>query len=297
MEKRRVMVLDAFTDTPFNGNPCGIIPDANGLSSEMMQKIAKEINLSETSFVMKSEVADFRVHYFTPRYELGFAGHPTIATAFMLAQEGYIDLSQPTHTINLEFNIGVLPVEILAENGKPLQAVMTQSAPSFGDAVSREDLADSFKRFTASDFVDESQPQVTGTGSNFLIAGIKDIKKLETIEMNRENLCQIVDKVGVAAAYIFALDDKTGITQGRLMDPRGTFEDPFTGAAVGATGAYIIQNGLSQRSEFSVEQGKFVGRPGYGKLLVQHNGIEITSVKLGGTAVTVTDGMISIPES
>ena len=111
MKTYRVVYVDAFTSLPFCGNPCAILPEATGLTDEEMQAIARETNLSETSFVLPSERADFRVRYFTPRSELPFAGHPTIATGFMLAQEGFVPLKEPETRIHLEFKIGVLPVE------------------------------------------------------------------------------------------------------------------------------------------------------------------------------------------
>ena len=292
MSKRRVLILDAFTDTPFFGNPCGVVPDAEGLTDDEMQKIARELNLPETSFVLGSDKADFRVRYFTPRYELGFAGHPTIATSYMLALEGMTSLAKPVNTIQLEFKIGVLPVDLLADNGKPVAAVMTQSSPEYGDTVEPEELAECFKGLTAADFADGVKPQVVGTGSKFLIASLKDLEKLAVLEMNREKLCEVVDRVGVNAAYVFTnygYDPKTGM-HGRLRDPRGTFEDPFTGAAVGAAGAYMVRYGLTDREEIAVEQGNFVGRPGHGTLYIHQEQGTITSVKLGGCAVKVSDG-------
>ena len=292
MSKRRVLILDAFTDQPFYGNPCGVVPDASGLTDDEMQKIARELNLPETSFVSASDKADFRVRYFTPRYELGFAGHPTIATSYMLALEGMTPLDKPVNTITLEFNIGVLPVDLLADNGKPVSAVMTQSAPVFCDEVTADELAACFKGFSREDFADGINPRVVGTGSKFLIASIKSLDKLAAIEMNREKLCETVDRVGVNAAYIFTpygYDAATGM-HGRLQDPRGTFEDPFTGAAVGAAGAYMVQYGLTDKEEISVEQGNFVNRPGHGTLYIRKEQGKITSVKLGGRAVKVSDG-------
>ena len=292
MNKRRVLVLDAFTDKPFFGNPCGVVPDANGLTDEEMQKIAREMNLPETSFVSKSDKADFRVRYFTPRYELGFAGHPTIATSYMLALEGMTSLDKPVNTITLEFNIGVLPVDLLADQGKPLSAVMTQSDPDFGDKVEKKELAACFKGFSAEDFLDDVTPQVVGTGTRFLIVGIKSLDKLAAIEMNRELLAKVVDRVGVNAAYVFTpygFAPETGM-HGRLCDPTGTFEDPFTGSAVGAAGAYMVTYGLTDKEEIHVEQGNFVNRPGLGTLYIAKEGGTITSVKLGGCAVKVSDG-------
>ena len=294
MSKRRVLILDAFTDRPFFGNPCGVVPDAAGLTDEEMQKIARELNLPETSFVSPSDKADFRVRYFTPRYEIGFAGHPTIATSYMLALEGMTGLEKPVNTITLEFNIGVLPVDLMADNGKPVSAVMTQGQPDFGDVVEAEELAECFKGFTAEDFCDGVKPQVTGTGTRFLIAGIKSLDKLASIEMDREKLAKVVDRVGVNAAYVFTpygFAPETGI-HGRLCDPRGTFEDPFTGSAVGAVGAYMATYGLTDKEEIIVEQGDFVNRPGRGTLYIGRNEGKITSVKLGGRAVKVSDGFM-----
>ncbi len=296
MNKRRVLVLDAFTDQPFFGNPCGVVPDAAGLTDDEMLKIARELNLPETSFVSKSDKADFRVRYFTPRYELGFAGHPTIATSFMLALEGMTPLDKPVNTITLEFNIGVLPVDLLAENGKPLSAVMTQSEPTFCDEVECSELAECFKNFTAEDFYDGVKPQVVGTGTKFLIASIKSLDKLAGIEMNRDRLAAVVDRVGVNACYVFTpfgFDPATGM-HGRLCDPRGTFEDPFTGSAVGAAGAYMTRYGMTDKEEIAVEQGNFVNRPGHGTLYIRKEQGKITSVKLGGCAVKVSDGFMML---
>jgi len=112
MKEYAVVYIDAFTNTPFAGNPCAVLPMAEGLSDEQMQAIARETNLNETSYVLSSDKANFRVRYFTPRNEIPFAGHPTIATAFLLTRDGYISLQEPVTRITLEFKIGVLPMDI-----------------------------------------------------------------------------------------------------------------------------------------------------------------------------------------
>ena len=136
MKQYRIIYLYAFTAEPFSGNPCAVLPQADGLTDRQMQQIAMETNLSETAFVFRSDKAAVKVRYFMPRKEIPFAGHPTIATAMMLAQEGFIPGGRSTVVIDFEFNIGILPVEIqLDAAGKPLNAVMTQQKPSFGSAV------------------------------------------------------------------------------------------------------------------------------------------------------------------
>ena len=294
MKSKRVMVIDAFCDKPFQGNPCAVLPDARELSDEEMLLIAKEMNLSETSFVLPSEKASFRVRYFTPRGELPFAGHPTIATSLMLAQENMIQITGNTTAISLEFNIGVLPVEISSQNGKPNQAVMQLTAPVFGKTVSREKIAQCFKDIDPDDIRPDCPCQVVGTGTNFLIIPLMTSSKLSNITMNRDNLMAIVDEVGVSAAYVFTKGGFSRETElsGRLCDPRNAFEDPYTGSAVGAVGAYVIHYGLLTGDQIQVEQGHFIGRPGVGRLFIEHDGKEIQSIKLGGSGVKVTDGFI-----
>ena len=166
MKTYRIAYVDAFTREPLKGNPCAVLPEASGLSDEEMQAIARETNLSETSFVLSSTQADFRVRYFTPREEIPFAGHPTIATAYLLAQEGLIPLREPSRTIQLEFKVGVLPVELFVQGERVQRIVMTQKKPTFGPTFSREEVCRCFN-LTPSDLRAECLPQVVSTGLPF----------------------------------------------------------------------------------------------------------------------------------
>ena len=296
MSARRIVVIDAFSTNPFEGNPCAVIPDADGLSDQQMQSIAKEVNLSETSFVLSSNKADFRVRYFTPRGELGFAGHPTIATAFMLGLEGKVPLDQPITTIQLEFNIGVLPVDIHAVNGKIDHVVMTQSKPVFGEKETADIMISCFKNLSTDDLIPDCPPQIVGTGTNFMMLPIKDLKKIANLEMNRDKLAAVLKKFGVSAVYAFTTHGFSEETRlhGRLCDPLNLSEDPFTGSAAGAAGSYMAHYGLAEKGEIPVEQGHFIGRPGFGKLEIIREDNQIKSVKLGGAAVKVIDGIIEV---
>ena len=296
MIKKRIMILDAFSEVPFQGNPCAILPDADGLTSNQMQLIAKEMNLSETSFVLSSNKADFKVRYFTPRGELGFAGHPTIATTFMLAQEGMVLLDNPVKTIQLEFNIGILPVEIYSTDNKVDQVIMTQSQPFFGEKATTDLMISCFENLSEEDFIPDCPPQIVGTGTNFLLVPLLDLKKIAELKMNRNALLEVLKRFNVSAVYAFTtygFSDKTGL-HGRLFDPLNASEDPFTGSAVGASGAYMAKYRLLKTNEIIVEQGHFIGRPGFGKLIISHENNQIKSVKLGGFAVKVVDGLISV---
>jgi trans-2,3-dihydro-3-hydroxyanthranilate isomerase len=125
----RFIQVDVFTNRPFGGNPLAVFPEAEGLSDEEMQMIAREMNLSETTFVLPPDdpKADVRVRIFTPGMELPFAGHPTIGTHVVLAQEGRYELQEPTTRIYQQIELGTLPVDLIVEDGKVERAIMTQA--------------------------------------------------------------------------------------------------------------------------------------------------------------------------
>jgi trans-2,3-dihydro-3-hydroxyanthranilate isomerase len=293
MKQTRVITLDAFTTKPFAGNPCAVVPDASGLTEEQMQIIARETNLPETAFVLPSEKANFRVRYFTPRYEINFAGHPTIATSFMLGLEKMVPLKEPVTTITLEFNIGVLPVDIHMENGQVTRAVMTQQLPTFGKQFSAEEVAPCFNLAVA-DLRDDCLPQVVGTGVEFLMVPAKNLDVLGKVKMDRDRLAALLQNVNLNAAFMFSIGgfSHDADTHARLFDPKGTFEDPYTGSAAGAMGSYIVRYGLKKGPILHAEQGNFVGRPGLGILEIKSEGDKILGVRLGGAAVKVMDGWV-----
>ena len=293
MKTYRIAYVDAFTREPLKGNPCAILPDASGLTAEEMQAIARETNLSETSFVFPSTQADFRVRYFTPREEIPFAGHPTIATTYLLAQEGLIPLREPSTIIQLEFKVGVLPVELFVQEGWVQRIVMTQKKPSFGPTFSREEVCPCFN-LTPSDLRAECLPQVVSTGLPFLIVPVKDLSILEKVQINRDALSRLCQKADVSDAFMFCLGgfEPESDTHARLLDPFGASEDPFTGSASGAMGAYVFRYGLKNKKILQAEQGHFVKRPGYATIEVVGSPNDIETVKVGGEAVKVMEGVI-----
>jgi len=296
MKDYRVVYVDAFSQVPYAGNPCAVLPDARGLSDGQMQAIARETNLSETSFVFPSTQADYRVRYFTPRGELPFAGHPTIATAFLLAQEGRVALQGAVTTIRLEFNIGVLPVEIHSQAGRPTRVVMTQQAPSFGPVFTAAETAPCFSLETA-DLRSDCPPQVVSTGVPFLIVPARDLAVLQRVRLQREALAALCTRAGVAAAFMFCLGgfDPRADTHARLLDPAASHEDPYTGSAAGCMGAYIVHYGLRPGPILVAEQGHIIGRPGQGQLEVLGSPGHVQAVRLGGAAITVLDGTLYVP--
>lgn len=294
MKQYRIIYLDAFTSEPFCGNPCAVLPEADGLSDHQMQKIAKETNLSETAFVFRSEKAGVKVRYFTPRMEIAFAGHPTIATAMMLAQEEMLPSGQSPIVIDFEYAIGVLPVEIhLDSAGKPFKAIMTQQKPLFGSVVDGVDLMECFG-LDKSDVIDGMPLQVVSTGASFLMAPVNTMAILKSVQVNQPLFQALLKRLEASAVYMFCLEgfEPDSDAHGRLLTSVAGSEDPFTGSAVGCMGAYIAHHGLRTGPVLKVEQGHLLGRPGTGTVEIIGSTDKIESVKVGGCAVRTMDGFM-----
>jgi trans-2,3-dihydro-3-hydroxyanthranilate isomerase len=300
----RIVTIDAFTSTPFTGNPCAVLPEAEGLSERQMQLIARETNQPETSFVLPSAKGDFKVCYFTPRSRIPFAGHPTIATAFLLALEGRIrpdhhaDADGPTGIarVSFEFDVGVLPVEVRFDPaGRPVRAIMSQRRPVFGMKLGAQEVAGCFG-LVAGDLLTDVPSQVVDTGVPFLIVPARGLEVLRKVEMDRPRLRGLLRKAEAAAAFMFCLEgfEPDADTHARLLDPDGTMEDPFTGSASGCMGAFIVHHGLKPGPSFRLEQGHLVGRPGQGLLEVIGDRQAISGIKLSGSAVKTMEGTIFI---
>ena len=287
----RIVYIDAFTSKPFHGNPCAVVPRADGLSEQQMQLIARETNQPETAFVMNSNTADFRVCYFTPQHRVPFAGHPTIATGYLLADDGRIKPGDPA-VVRFEFDIGPLPVEVrFSGSGKPERVVMTQPEPVYGQEVDIEEAGTCFD-LEPKALMQGLPAQVISTGVPFLIVPVRDLGVLKRVEMNRPRLRELLKSCGAAAAFLFCLEgfDEEADTHARFFNPDGTMEDPFTGSATGGMGAYLWHYGLIDRPTFIAEQGHWLKRPGQAFVEVIGPADDIETVKVGGSAVTVLRG-------
>ena len=291
----RIVYVDAFTDRQFHGNPCAVVPQADGLSGQQMQLIAREANQPETAFVMTSDTADFRVCYFTPQHRIPFAGHPTIATGYLLADDGRIEPGDPA-VVRFEFDIGPLPVEVcFSGSGKPERVVMSQPEPVFGQEVDIEEAGTCFD-LEPQALMQGLPAQVISTGVPFLILPVRDLGVLKRVEMNRPRLRELLKSCGAAAAFLFCLEGfaEEADTHARFFNPDGTMEDPFTGSASGCMGAYVIGRGLKPGPVLKIEQGHIMGRPGEGVLETISEHGKITGIRLGGSAVKTLDGTITI---
>lgn len=332
MKQYRFYYIDAFTDIPFYGNPCAVFPDADGLDDATMQLIARETNLNETAFVFPGaqqhndddmrDRADFAVRYFTPTAEIPFAGHPTIATAFLLAildrispestkgtskqmevntEPGDsrsdtlrgVDNTQNVVRVRFGFKVGVLPVEVHFLDGKPTQVGMAQKPPVFGQSIESTEIAPLIG--AGSDTLLEGVPaQVVDTGVPFLMVAAKHCKHVIAAEMDRAALRRLLEEIGADGLFLFSPEGYTeqGHTYARLLNPNGTSEDPFTGSASGCMGCYLYSRGVITDPTITLEQGHHLGRPGTGTLVLSGTPEHITQVQLYGSAATTFTGSL-----
>jgi trans-2,3-dihydro-3-hydroxyanthranilate isomerase len=281
----RTLLVDAFTDDPLAGNAAGVVPDADGLSAAQMQAVARELAVSETAFLLPSERADRRVRYFTPTTEVDLCGHATIASHAFLRDEGEID--EGTHT--LETNVGVLEITVADET-----VWMTQDSPEIRTVdVDTERVAAALDLDSAA-ISDVGLPLAwSSTGLPFLVVPVAFLSSLGDCEPDMaavEDLCEAVDAVGV---YAFTFDTLSAdaTAHGRMFAPlAGVSEDPVTGTASGAVGAYFREFDAVEVDEMVFEQGHFLDRPGRVRVQVDEE------VRVGGRAAVSLDGSLSVPD-
>jgi len=310
MPSYHFLQFDVFTDRAFCGNPLAVFPEAEGLSDDQMMKIAREMNLSETVFVLKpeSEKVLRRLRIFTPVREIPFAGHPIVGTWTALAQEGVVPLpdgGNGRQRILHEVGIGVLPVDIDFKDGHAIQVVMTQGAfeilHEIDDAQEQAEVARSLG--LAREDLDENLPiQVITTGLSCMAVPIRSLADLRDIRVNTSLLAEIYTRYGGTGCHAFSretLEVGESRAHARFFAPADNIpEDPATGSACGALGAYLVHHdALSLEPEdgryrFVIEQGDFIHRPSRINLDVKGQAGRVEEVKVGGRAVLVARGEV-----
>ncbi len=283
--------VDAFTRRPLGGNPCAVVFDADSLNTQQMQAIAQEQNLSETAFVLCSNVADIRARYFTPRSEIPLAGHPTIATIFALVESGRISVFGRRRALSLELAAGVISVEVVSEGGKPVRVVMTQLRPQFLAKLSAAEVCPVFGLDPVMLHPDVPV-EVVSTGTAQLMICVRSVDALRTLDVRYRDLATLGERAGFFSAHLFYINVDGSRTFARHFAPE--FEDPFTGSATGGMGAFLWHHGLTAHSRFLAEQGTWMGRKGVASVEVLGPPDDISGVKVGGNAVTVIRGTLTI---
>jgi trans-2,3-dihydro-3-hydroxyanthranilate isomerase len=292
--EHRFHTLDVFTTNRFEGNPLAVITDGDGLSTEAMQAIAREMNLSETVFVQKptDDRALARLRIFTTREELKLAGHPVVGTWFLLAELGVVPAQEGGVHIMQQTGAGILPVEIRFKDGRPQRVTMTQMPASFRSIKLNKKHLASALGVSVSDFHPELQPQYVSTGISNLMVPFRNRAALGRIQLNISDLRRLQARNGTMA-YCFALNGSNkAFTRG--MVPWEIYEDPGTGSAAGSLGAYLVQNGkLAVAQTFHIQQGVEMGRLCQIEVEVSQSGKKLVP-RVSGAAVRVFEGTIRI---
>ena len=290
MDTRRALLVDAFTADPLAGNAAGVVPDAEDLSADRMGAVAAELSVSETAFVLPADDADRRLRYFSPTQEVDLCGHATIAAHAHLHQEGAIDPGE--HTV--ETNVGVLDVEV----GDDGIVWMTQNRPEVRRVdVGYDRLGDALGIDPAAlrDVGADLPTAVASTGLPFLVVPVNFLEHLSSAAPDYPALEALAEEYDAAGVYAFTFDALEGDStlHARAFAPGlGIREDPVTGTAAGACGAYLREVSAFDGElpeEMVFEQGHFVDRPG--RIRVQVG----AEVRVAGRAVTSLDGRLTVP--
>jgi trans-2,3-dihydro-3-hydroxyanthranilate isomerase len=287
--------VDAFTTRPLCGNPCAIVFDCGDLSDEVMLAIAKEMNLSETSFVWRMDDGRFRARYFTPAEEIPLAGHPTIATIYALIDSGRLKLDGDYLKLPLVLRDGPVEVEVFANDHKVERIVMSQRKPQFLATYRPAEVLPAFG-LNESDLFPNSVIQTVSTGTPQMMVLLKDLQCLRKASLDLEKYAALKNAGDFFSPHLFCLQGvENGATFARDFGlPPDTLEDPFTGSATGGMAAYLWHYGLIESPTFIAEQGHWMSRPGQAHVEVVGPRDDIQTVKVGGAAVTVLKGELKI---
>jgi trans-2,3-dihydro-3-hydroxyanthranilate isomerase len=299
----RYMHLDVFTDRPFEGNQLAVFPAApRDLDTALMQRIAAEMNFSESTFVFPREGGgDVRMRIFTPADELPIAGHPTIGTTFALAAEGTIAAGRTEFVF--ELGVGPTPVSLEWKHGALDFAWMTQPLPSFETAFDAGTLAAPLG-LDAHDVVAHLPAQVITCGVPFVFLPLASRNAVDRVQMDQRGYEAACRRAGTVTRPLFAFTtDRSGAQSeetvySRMLAPGfGIAEDPATGSASGPLGCYLLQHRVldaaAARSFVSL-QGVAMRRPSRITISIDSENGAITRVRVGGRSVLVGEGTLTI---
>lgn len=292
MEKLyRIYQIDSFTKEKLTGNPAGVVTNAEGLSDKQMQKIARELNNSETAFIFSSKdnTYDVQLRFFTPTKEVPICGHATIAAHYARATENHFGT---TTRVLQKTGAGILPVDIVRENDD-YKIIMTQ-----GQIAVHDELSDKLKQtlitalgITQQNLLEQCPVAIASTGHSKVMIGIKNINLLHSLRPNMGSLTELSSEIGCNGYYVFTMNqNETPMIHGRMFAPAiGINEDPVTGNANGPLGAYLIHYGLVTHNgslfTFKIIQGEAIERAGTMEVQVQIKNNQPMEVKIVGNAI------------
>jgi trans-2,3-dihydro-3-hydroxyanthranilate isomerase len=295
---------DVFTSRAFAGNPLAVVADATGLSTQQMQAIAHEFNLSETTFVLPPEDKEhtFRLRIFTPAEELPFAGHPTVGSAFVLAHAGRIKLSGERTSIVFGENVGPIRVDIRAHNGKPVSSQLwVAQLPEFGPPTpATEEIAVALGLDPDDVLEDErDRPATVSCGTPYLCVPLRSLDALRRARISWEWWNRTMSTHWTRAVFLFSheTESKDATVQARMFAPVfGIEEDPATGSAAAAFAGYLARREklTAGSALWVIDQGIEMGRPSRMEVEADAAHGALTAVRVAGPSVVMSEGHLDL---
>lgn len=300
MRVLNIWQVDVFTTRPLAGNPCAVILGAEGLPPETLQAVAREMNLSETVFLLPATDpnASYRVRIFTPRSEIPFAGHPTIAAALVARDSGFASVLPGQQELVQECGIGLVPVRGDDDQGH-WRWTMTQRLRSFR-VVEHAPAQVAHALGCPPEALAQTPASVVSTGIPWMIVELTDLETLASLQPRATELTALYQSQGAVGLAAFTLGAGTPQCQLRLRafpPSEGIDEDPVTGSANGCLGAHLQQTGRfgGARFAYRAEQGVEIGRPGIIDVAADYEA-EDPVIRVGGAAVTLMWGQLHLPD-
>lgn len=288
--ERKLWIYDSFTNEKFKGNPAGVVLDGKGLEEDQMQLIARELGYPETVFIFKDD-SKIKVRFFTPKEEIDLCGHATIAYGTALVESGMINVNEGENKIDIETNLGILPIIITMENKKIKNIMMYQASPKLSKdfILDREKLAKSLN-ISRDDFRENIDIVKAYTGVWDLMIPLKSKEALDNIDGNMNLIKELSRELGIISLHPFYLDENKQLYARNLAPIVDIDEEAATGTSNGALTYYLYSLGIvKDREEISVIQGEQMGRKSEirGKIQLENGEIKVL---IGGTALKIIEG-------
>jgi len=295
--KYRYYICDVFTETRFGGNQLAVLPEADGLSGQQMQQIAREFNFSETTFVFPAKAGHTRhVRIFTPAREIPFAGHPNVGTAFVLASMGEFGEIKSSLTVTFEEEAGLVSVAIQGSDGKIASCELTApQSLSFGKTLPAELVADAIS-IDAKEIVTKTHgPQVTSVGLPFVMVELRDRSVLVRARISMSGFEALAAQDVMPDVYLYTRASDGFDIRARMFAPlSGVPEDPATGSANCALAGLLAHYSPQANGSFRwrIAQGVEMGRPSTLIARAEKKDSLVQTTRIGGASILVSEGFI-----
>lgn len=286
----KVYTVNSFAKSINGGNPAGVVLNADCLSDVEMKKIAGVIGFSETAFVMKSDLADFVVRFFTPNEEVDFCGHATIAVFHTISAQGHIKPGRYSQ----ETKAGILNVQVMED----LSIMMNQNIPSYHEIIEKQEIADSLN-ITVDEMLENLPVQIVSTALRDILVPIKSLDILNSINPDFKKVANISSKYNAVGYHIFTLEslNESNAHCRNFAPLYGIPEESATGTSNGALACYLYKYGelhTDCTTDISVEQGYSMKKPSEIVISLTTQNKEIMEVRVGGKALNLSETEIEI---